>query len=408
MNKKEKRSALIAEMEAISKKVADEKRAFTDEERKAFDEKEAEVRKLTAEIEDETRNKTLEEFAGLERPESEPEARSKDESFFKVEKRAGGVELRTAMTQADGGAAIAPEQFVHDIIKAVEKEALVYPRVKKIAVNGAGSLGLPYEAADASSAAWTAEVPANAIGADSTWAFGKRSLSPTDLTKLIKVSKKLLATSAFPIDTLAKEKIAEKLTAAFENAIINGTGVAAANSGNVNQPLGLFVASNDGVSTARDVETKESLAISADDIINMYMSLRPGYRRKAVWIMNTAILKDVMLLKDKNDQYLWHESLRVGEPSTLMGLPVLESEYAPVGSGSNGALAGGDYVMVLGDLSHYQFAYWKGMDITVANEVFAGTNQIGFYGHTLADGMPTLAEAFSRLKIKAAAQNGGN
>lgn len=399
----EKRSALIKELEEMNAKADSEKRAFTDEEKKLFDEKSAEVRKLTEEIKfEEQRASTMKEFSEISKPAEGKEDRSADTAFLKVEKRAGGVELRTAdMTMADGGAAIAPEQFVNDIIRAVEKEALVYPRVRKIPVSGAGSLGLPYEAADASDADWTAEVPSSEISADNTWKFGKRSLSPADLTKLIKVSKKLLATSAVSIDALAKEKISQKLIAAFENAIINGTGVAAANSGNVTQPLGLFTASADGVSTARDVETKTALTISADDIINMYMNLRPAYRRKAVWIMNSDILKQVMLLKDKNDQYLWHESLRVGEPSTLMGLPVLESEYAPGGSGTGGVLAAGDYVMVLGDLEHYQFAYWKGMDITIANEVFAGKNQVGFYGHTLADGMPTLAEAFTRLKIKA-------
>ena len=401
MTKIEKRAALIKELEEMNAKADSEKRAFTDEEKKLFDEKSAEVRKLTEEIKfEEQRASTMKEFSEISKPAEGKEDRSADASFFKVEKRAGGVELRTAdMTMADGGAAIAPEQFVNDISKAVEKEALVYPRVRKIPVSGAGSLGLPYEAADASDAKWTAEVPPSEISADNTWKFGKRSLSPADLTKLIKVSKKLLATSAVSIDALAKEKISQKLIAAFENAIINGAG-AASGSDNVTQPLGLFTASADGVSKARDVETKTALTISADDIINMYMKLRPAYRRKAVWIMNSDILKQVMLLKDKNDQYLWHESLRVGEPSTLMGRPVLESEYAPGGSGVGGALAAGDYVMVFGDLDHYQFAYWKGMDITVANEVFAGKNQVGFYGHTLADGMPTLAEAFTRLKIK--------
>ena len=125
------------------------------------------------------------------------------------------------------------------------------------------------------------------------------------------------------------------------------------------------------------------------------MSLRPAYRKNAVWIMNTAFLKDIMKLKDKNDQYLWHESLRQGEPSTLLGLPVLESEYAP------STKTGGSYVLALADLSHYKFAYWKGLDVTIANELFAGKNQVGFFGHTLADGMPTLPAAFARLKLTA-------
>ena len=111
--------------------------------------------------------------------------------------------------------------------------------------------------------------------------------------------------------------------------------------------------------------------------------------------MSTEILKDIMLLKDQNGRFLWQPALTEGQPSTILGLPVIESEYAP------NAKTAGSYVVALGDFSHYWFAHWKDMDITVLNEKFAGTNQIGFLGHTLADGQPTLPAAFARLAIKA-------
>ena len=55
-------------------------------------------------------------------------------------------------------------------------------------------------------------------------------------------------------------------------------------------------------------------------------------------------------------------------------------------------------MIVLGNLDYYKFAYWKDIEITIANESFAGKNQIGIYGHTLADGCPINPEAFARLK----------
>lgn len=358
-----------------------------------------EVRKQKAELEAE-RSKLEKDLAELQRP-AEPTAknsRKEDGSF--LEFRNGNINFRTDMTAADGGKAIAPEQFVDELIKDIEKECPVYALVKKIPVTGAGSLGLPYEAADASDADWTEEVPAAEIAADSSWKFGKKQLSPTDLTKLIKISKKMLAVSALPIETLAREKLRSKFSAAFENAILNGTGAAAGSQSGANQPLGLFVASSNGVSPARDVECEKALSITADDFVNAYMALSPAYRRKAVWVMNTETLKAAMKLKGQDGQYIWQESLREGEPSTILGRPVIESEYAPGGSGSNGAWAEGDYAAVFGDLSYYQFAYWKGVELTLDNLTFAGKNQVGLYGHTLADGQPTLEKAFSRLKIK--------
>lgn len=388
MSKQEIKAKLIDEMRALSDKAKAEARSFTAEEQKEYDEKAAEVRKLTAEIEQEKREAELNGFSNeLPKPNNNEEKRS----FFKVEKRGGNIELRTDMTVGTpashgGGYDIAPQKFFEELQEILQKEAVLYSLVDKIPAAGSGSLGLPYEATDATDASWTAEVPDSEISADSAWAFGKRELVPYDLTKLVKVSKKLLAAGAFDIDELAKRKLATKLIQAYEAGITTGDG-----SG---KPLGIFVASANGIPTTRDVSTSGTGTgvITADDLIDMKMSLRPGYRKNASWIMSTTILKDVMKLKDKNDQYIWQESLRAGEPSTLLGLPVIESEFAPT------AKTAGSYLAVLGDMSKYKFAYWKDIEITVANEKFAGTNQVGFYGHTLADGCPCDPAAFARLK----------
>lgn len=392
----EKRMKALAEMRELSDKAKAEKRSLKgdDEASKRYAELEAEIRELDAQIEAEKREAELKGFDSALPVETEQKGKNPEEAFLRMENVDGKLELRTAMTLADGGAGIAPEKFVDELIKAIEKDAPLYARVQKIPVTGAGSLGLPYEDTDASGASWTAEVPDNDIGADSSWKFGKRSLAPIDLTKLIKFSKKLLSSSAMPIDDLAMQKIKDKLVAAFENAITNGN-----DSG---QPLGIFTASNDGIPASRDVKTSgTSDVVTADDLISMKMKLRPGYRKNAVWIMSTSMLEAVMKLKDDNGQYIWHESFRAGEPSTLLGLPVIESEYAP--SYVVGTTTKGSYIAALGDLSYYKFAYWKGLDVTIDNYTFAGKNQIGVYGHTLADGCPALAEAFVRLVYGTAA-----
>ena len=388
MNKIEERAKIIAEMKEMNEKAKAESRSFTDEETKAYAEKEAQVRKLTSEIEAEKREQALKGFT-----EEVPAARSDSQAenadgeqrkdFFTAEKRSGEV----YMSVGGGGAALAPEEYLEELIKEVEKDGVLYNKVRKIPVTAAGSLGVPYEKEDASDASWTNEIPGSEIGSDTSWEFGKRQLAPTDLVKQILLTKKLLATSALPIDSLTREKLSYKLREAFEKGITVGTGT--------NQPLGVFTASANGIPTSRDVETATAGQISADDLINMKMSLRPQYRNKAVWVLHTDILKDIMKLKDGENRYLWQPALKDGEPSTLLGLPVIEAEHAP------SAKTGGSYVAVLGDLSHYWFAYWKGIDITVLNEKYAGTNQVGFLGHTLADGQPTLPAAFARLKIKA-------
>lgn len=388
MNKKERRAQLIAEMRAINETLIAEKRDFTEDEKKSYSEKEAEVRKLSAEIAAEEREKELNGFVSELPAQENLDQRSagNDEmAEFRSFLLTGNKETRTALTTTDNGV-IAPEKFVKDVIEILEKEATFYGMVDKIPVTGAGSLGIPYEEVDASDAVWTDEVPEAEITADSSWKFGKRELVPTDLTKLVKISKKLLKGSAIAIEQLIRNKLVAKVLAAFENGILNGTGT--------KQPLGVFTASADGVPTSRDVSTAGS-AIVADDLIKTKMNLRPGYRKNAEWAISTDILLDIMLLKDNDGQYLWKPGLRDGDPDKLLGLPVHESEYAP------SAKTAGSYVAVLGNFrKYYKFATWEGFDIQVLNEKFATKNQIGFLVHTLADGQPANAEAFSRLKIK--------
>lgn len=391
MDKKERRAALVAELRAMNEKTIAEKREFTDEEAKLYAEKEAEMRKLSAEIAAEERAAALAGFADkLPTPNGEQREVTDQMKEFRHFLMTGEKRTDVLMTVGDGGAALAPQEFVKDLIKEVEKENQLFGLVKKVPVTGAGSLGLPYEEDDASDAAWTTEIPASDITEDKKWKFGLRELKPIDLTKLIKVSKKLVKASALPIEKLAGEKIIQKLSEAIENGIVNGTGT--------NQPLGIFTASDNGIPTSRDVASTYTSAtdyVTSDDFIKVKMSLRPAYRRKARWVMNTSVLSDVMLFKDKNDQYIWQPGLKDGEPDKLLGLPVIESEYAPATKTS------GAYVAVLGDFDYYQFAYWEGLDVQVLSELFALRNQYGFLGHTLADGMPTLGKAFARLKVGA-------
>lgn len=399
MDKKARRAQLIAEMRAMNETVLSEKRDFNEEEKKLYDEKDKEMRELSAQIMAEEREAAIAGFATeLPKPTSD-EGRSAPEtnemeSFRKFLMTGEKRDLTVGTSGSQGnGYALAPQEFSDEIITAVEKDTQLYKIVDKIPVNGAGSLGLPYESTDASDAAWTNEVPSDDISADSAWAFGKRELAPKDLAKLVKVSKKMIASSAVPIDQLVRNKLAYKFMCAFEKGIVSGSG-----SG---QPLGVFTADANGVSTARDVVSDRSAFLKAsgmpccaDDLIKMKMKLRPGYRKNAVWVMHTDILKSIMLLKDNDGQYMWRPGLRDGEPDTILGMPVIESEFAPNIVGTN------LYVAVLGDFKdYYKFAYWKNVDIQVLVEQFALKNCIGYLGHTLADGMPVLGEAFARLKV---------
>ena len=387
------RENLIHQMRALNDGCKDEKgevRSFTAEEENKYNAMAEDVRKLTALISEEKRSEQLSGFAdSIPLPSGEGESReapSKEMAEFRQYLMTGEKRDLVVDGVSNTAGALAPQEYVKKILANVQSEVKVLDRCNVIHLNQAASIGVPTESVDAADAAWTTEVPVS-LTADSTWAFGKRELGANQLIKLVKVSNKLIKTSAFPIDQLVGDKLSIKMRQALENAIVKGDG-----SG---KPLGVFTASASGVSTGRDVTTGTALTISADDIIATKRNVKQAYRSKGVWVINPEILTDVILLKDKNDQYIWRSGLTDNDPDRLYGSEVIESDFAP------SAKTGGSYVAVFGDFSNYWVTMVDQISVQVLKEAFATSGEVGYLATAFADGAPVLEEAFSRLKIKA-------
>lgn len=218
-------------------------------------------------------------------------------------------------------------------------------------------------------------------------AFGKRTLTPNLLTKMIKVSRKLLRVSGIDVDALVRDQLSYKIAVAQEKAYLTGGG-----SG---EPLGLFTASANGVTTARDVATGSTTSITADGLIAAKYALKDGYLAdpSCVWLLSRTALAIIRKLKDATSgQYLWVPGLQQDRPDTVLGIPVACSEYVPTTFSSNA------YVGVIGALRYYLIADSLNVEIQVVDQTYAATNQIGYIVRYEGDGIPAIAEAFARMK----------
>ncbi len=317
------------------------------------------------------------------------------------------VEARALQMDSDvvGGFVVAPQEFSDQIIKFVDNLVFIRRLATKYRVPNAQSLGVPQLTADPADADWTTELGTG--GEDSSMAFGKREFRPHPLAKLLKMSNKLIRAagqltqfsedgeteSPMSVDGLVMDRLGYKFGVAEEKGYLTGTG-------NL-QPLGVFVASADGVPTSSDVACASATAIAGDDLINTKYSLKPQYLQSpsTAWLFHRDAIKAVRKLKDSNGQYIWapggigQASLTVGQPDTILDLPFYQSEYAP------NTFTTGLYVGMLADWRFYWIA--DALDMTVQRlvELYAASNQVGFIGRKETDGMPVLAEAFARVKL---------
>ena len=289
-----------------------------------------------------------------------------------------------ATTDTKGGYTVAPEEFLAQLIKNVDNMVFMRRLATKYTVVNADSLGVPTLDADPADADWTTEL---AVGSeDSTMAFGKRALTPHPVGKYIKISKKLLRASMLPIESIVNQRLAYKFAVTEEQAFMTGSG---------NQrPLGIFTASSDGISTARDYSTgNTSTSITFDGLIGAKYTLKAQYWNNAQWVFHRDAMAQISKLKDGDGQYLWRESVRDGEPDRVLGRPINISEYAP------NTFTSGLYVGMLGDYSNYWIVDALTMTVQRLVELYAMTNQDAFIGRIECDGAPVLAEAFVRVKL---------
>jgi HK97 family phage major capsid protein len=288
-------------------------------------------------------------------------------------------------TDAKGGYLIAPVQVTADLVKQIDD--MVY--IRKIATvrrfTEAKKLGIRKMVTRMADADWTTEVAA--VTEDTTMALDRRDLEPQLLTKLAKVSIRTLLLSQ-DAEQIIRDELAYKFGITEEKAFLTGNGTG--------KPLGVFTASANGISTARDVAAASTTAVVGDDLINVKYSLKQAYHNDPSlrWALHRDLVKMVRKLKASGTgEYIWQPGLASGDPDRILDVPYLMSEYAP------NTFTTGLYVAVLGAFRWYYIAEVIDLIIQRLTELYAATNEVGFIGRRFVDGAPILEEAFARLKL---------
>ncbi len=322
---------------------------------------------------------------------SDSEREERHERAFNAFLRGGMSGLTAEQTRdlsstnlVQGGALVAPQKFLNEVIKAVDNQVFLRQLGRVFSLDKAVSMGAPTFENDVSDAEWTTELGSGT--ADSSLSFGKRELSPNYFVKKVLVPTRLLEHSVINVDSLIAERVAYKHAVTEEKAFLTGSGAG--------QALGLFTAHANGIPTSRDYSTDNtSSAITFDNLKGVIGNQKNQYLRKCRWLFSRQAKTMLSKIKDTTNQYIWEQSVQVGEPDLLLGYPLVISEYVP------NTFTTGLYVGLFGDFSYYWIAEEKKITIQRLVELYAATNHIGFHTSQAVDGMPVMPEAFTRVKL---------
>ena len=256
--------------------------------------------------------------------------------------------------------------------------------------------------------------------------FGKTQLTPHEQARLIKIPLQLINNANIPIESFLLDWYMKWQPLIEENAFINGDGK--------DQPMGVLnrdasgnymkgAATPEATAVTSDTDPNYGSPISPDDIWNVIYSLKAQYRGPGCgWLIPRAGIKAVRSLRSTTGQFLWGDGdLSKGQPPTLAGFPVMETEFfgapIPQTTAPNGSLlpvnalgtvqnawntttytpVTGDPYLMFGDFSNYWIADGPAMKVLRLNELFALTRQVGYVLTKWCDGCPTIGEAFTIL-----------
>jgi HK97 family phage major capsid protein len=290
------------------------------------------------------------------------------------------------------GYLVASEQFAAEVLRAVDDILFIRRWARVHTVVEATSLGIRARTSRASTFGWTQELQVSAD--DESLKYGKRSLTPHHLTGSIKLSRDLLRRSVISAEGEVRTELSRDGGEKMEDAYLLGDGA--------QKPLGVFTASANGISTGRDVVTGSTTTFTTDGLLNakyaMKAQYRQGQRGPLRWLFHRNAINKIALLKDSTGQPIFRIGMGraqdTGMPEDeLLGFPVDESERAP------NTFTDGQYIGLLANWRYYEIADALDMEIQVLYELNARTNQVEYIARMKTDGMPTLEEAFVRLKL---------
>lgn len=319
---------------------------------------------------------------GGERREKNGRASNEYRDAFWKAMRLGNVgltpEIRNALqvgTDSEGGYTV-PEEFERTLIMALDENNIFRQFAKKITTSGDRKIPTLESRGTAS---WIEE---EAAYPESDVSFGQKMIGAHKLATQIKISEELLADSAFNMSAFIASEFGRRMGRAEEEAFFTGNGT--------NKPTGIL-----GTGGAEDgVTAAKAAAITFDEIIDLYYSLRSPYRAKAVFLTHDSTVKALRKIKDSNGQYIWQPAVTAGAPDTILGRPVYTSEFMP-------EMAASKKAVLFGDLSNYWIADRGAYTFKRLNELYAANGQVGFLGSKRVDGKLILSEAGKVLTMAA-------
>ena len=375
----EQRAELLQELKDLTDQAETEKRAFSEEENRLFDELEKKIQDI-----DDTFAR-MKRARGIPDKNTEEEKPAEGDEEEKPEERAFEAYIRgevlneradVNMTAGDNGAMI-PSSIVNKIIKKVHDICPIYQMATKYNIGGVISIPYYDESAQSITMAYSDEFTELE---GTSGKFKSIELKGYLAGALSKISKSLINNSKFAIVPFVVTAMSEAISRWIEKELLNGTRDKIAGLSGVSQ----------------SVTAKGTTEVTADELIDLQETVPDAFQGRAVWIMNKATRTAIRKLKDSDGNYILNKDATARWGYTLFGKEVYTSE-------NMAEMAAGKTAVYYGDMSGLAVKLSENVSIEVLREKYATQHAVGVVGWIEMDSKVENSQKIAKLVMKAAA-----
>ncbi|WP_287245997.1 phage major capsid protein [Mesorhizobium sp.] len=283
----------------------------------------------------------------------------------------------TVATDATAGF-LAPTEFSSEILKALRLFSPLRQFAKVVTIAGS-EIKFPRRIGS-TAASWVSEI---ADRTESGPSYEQVTLTPWEMATFVEISRQLLEDAAYNVEGEVASDLAESFAIAEGKAFVDGTGT--------DRPKGILVAT--GIA---EVKTGVAAAFPAtnpaDKLLDVMGAIPTAHAQNGAWAMNRNTLGIVRKWKDSQGNYLWQPGLQAGQPSSLLGRPVIEMVDFP-------DVAAGTVPIVFGDWSGYRIVDRTDFSILSDPYTRAKNGIVVLHSRKRVGGDVTNPDRFAKLKI---------
>lgn len=257
---------------------------------------------------------------------------------FKAHMRRGDVSAAMTVGVATDGGYLAPTEWDRTITQKLKQISPIRENAQVISISTNGFSRVYNDGVIGSG--WVGEAAARPITATPGWTT--LTFNTGELYANPAISQIALDDVAIDLEQWLANEVDGEFAIQENIAFLSGNGT--------NKPIGILNYVTGGANAATHpfgailATTAAAVgAVTTDEVLTLVYSLPSERNANAKFFLNRTSLGNIRKLKDGQNNYIWQPSYTAGQPSTLVGYPVIEVPGMP-------NMATGNISMLFGDM----------------------------------------------------------